>query len=274
MQASPLQWLAALLRRRRVAGYVPMAYSSRQMRFRGGSMRDWIVGHMVRRVDLWITISKEQRQLLIERWHVKPPVVVVPNRLALAERGPAPPQEPPAGALRVLFVGRFEANQKGLDWLCDRLRARADEWRGRLRFTFMGQGEVRPELLDLSRELGCAHASVRPWGDVRCAMTQADVLLLPSRFEGVPLVALEAAYHGLPVVASKEAGVAELLPPWCLFDFGDEAAMWRALDTLRDPARRAAALAYSRGRLEQAVSPTSFRRGVESVVRTLASMNR
>jgi glycosyltransferase involved in cell wall biosynthesis len=274
LQASPLQWLAAFLRRRQVAGYVPMAYSSRHMRFRGGSIRDWILGHVIRRVDLWITISKPQRQLLIERWGVKPPVLVVPNRLALLGQDFPPPREPDTGALRVLFAGRFDPNQKGLDWLCERLRARAQAWRGELSFTFMGQGKFRPELLRLSSELGEAHVKVHPWGDVRSAMAQADVLLLPSRFEGVPLVALEAIHYGLPVVASRDAGSPELLPPWCLFDFGDDAAMWAALKALQDPARRAAALAYSRTRLQQVLSPASFRREVGRIVSTLARMNR
>jgi glycosyltransferase involved in cell wall biosynthesis len=274
LQASPLQWLAAFLRRRQVVGYVPMAYSSRHMRFRGGSIRDWIVGYVVRRVDLWITISTRQRQLLIERWHVKRPVFVVPNRPVLPAQDVPPPRGGATGTLRVLFAGRFDANQKGLDWLCDCLRARADEWRGQFSFTFMGQGKFRPQLMRLSSELGYVHVAVRPWGDVRRAMTHADVLLLPSRFEGVPLVALEAAHYGLPVVASKDAGVSDLLPPWCLFDFGDDAVLWAAMKVLRDPARRAAALAFSRDRMRQMLSPESFHQGIRRIVAELARLSR
>jgi glycosyltransferase involved in cell wall biosynthesis len=176
--------------------------------------------------------------------------------------------------LRVLFAGRFDANQKGLDWLCDCLRARADEWRGQFSFTFMGQGKFRPQLMRLSSELGYVHVAVRPWGDVRRAMTHADVLLLPSRFEGVPLVALEAAHYGLPVVASKDAGVSDLLPPWCLFDFGDDAVLWAAMKVLRDPARRAAALAFSRDRMRQMLSPESFHQGIRRIVAELARLSR
>jgi glycosyltransferase involved in cell wall biosynthesis len=273
LQASPLQWVAAFLRGRQVAGYVPMAYSSRDMRFRGGQVRDWIVGQVVRRVDLWITISERQRQLLTERWHVKRPVFVVPNRLALLEEGNPPPPQPCKGPLRVLFAGRFDAHQKGLDWLSERLRERAGEWRGRLQFTFMGDGQFGLQLLRLASELGEAHVAVRPWGDVGRAMAQHDVLVLPSRFEGVPLVALEATHYGLPVVASKEAGVSALVPPWCLFSFGDEAAMWTALNALQDRDKRAVALACSRSRLQNVLSPSSFIREVERIVGALAGMS-
>jgi glycosyltransferase involved in cell wall biosynthesis len=270
---TPLRhWLAALLLRRRVAGYVPMAYSARRMRFRGGALRDWVAGHIVRRADLWITISARQRQLLTNRWQVSSPVLVVSNRLAILEREPAPPRAPAAGALRVLFAGRFDANQKGLDWLCARLRAHPAEWIGQLRFTFQGEGPFGPQLRRLSADLGRCHIDVRSWGEVDGAMDEADVLLLPSRFEGLPLIALQAAHRGLPVVASGDAGLAELLPPWCLFDFGDEAAMWAALKALRDPARRAQALAHSHGEMRRLLSAAAFRSEVDQVVDALARL--
>lgn len=272
LQHSLLQWLAAFLRRRRVAGYVPMAYSSRRMRFRGGSLRDWIAGQVIRRVDFWITISKEQRDLLVGQWQVEPPVFVVPNRVTFASEEARRRHRAAGEPLRVLFAGRFDANQKGLDWLCDRLRARRGEWTGRMRFLFKGQGGFEGELLRLREELGAAHVEVSPWGELAGVMAEADVLLLPSRYEGLPLVALEATHYGLPVVASRDAGVSELVAPSCLFDFGDEAAMWAALDALRDPALRAAALAYSRRRRRQSLSGTSFREEVDRVVAALARL--
>ena len=270
LQQSLLQWLAAFLRGRRVAGYVPMAYSSRHMRFRGGSMRDWIVGLVIRRVDLWITISKQQRDLLVAQWQVRPPVFVVPNRLALLEDDAPHARAVGDGPLRVLFAGRFDANQKGLDWLCDRLRARRERWRGRMRFTFKGEGAFQGELERLRADLGREQVEVQPWGEVGRAMGEADVLLLPSRYEGLPLVALEATHYGVPVVASRDAGVAEFVPPSSLFEFGDERAMWAALESLRDPARRTAALAHSRARLRQSLSAASFREEVDRVVAALA----
>jgi glycosyltransferase involved in cell wall biosynthesis len=270
LQAAPLQWLAAFLRRRRVAGYVPMVYSSRQMRFRGGSVRDWVVGHVIRRVDLWITISERQRELLIEQWRVKAPVFVLPNRLALLGQRTARKRAALDGPLKVLFAGRFDANQKGLDWLCERLRARRAEWSGVLHFTFKGQGRFQAELERLSAELGARHVEVAPWGDVGEAMAQADVLLLPSRFEGLPLIALEAIHYGVPVVASMEAGVCELVQGASLFDFGDEGAMWTALGALRDPAARASALAYSRRRVRQFLPPASVHRDLGRIVAAFA----
>lgn len=266
LQQSLVQCLAVLLRRRRIAGYTPMAYSSRRMGFRGGAVRDWLAGHVIRRVHTWITISHEQRDLLVEKWRIPPPVLVVPNRLARLECQAPGAREHAGAVLRVLFAGRFDANQKGLDWLCERLRASRGRWTGRIRFTFKGQGAYAAELVRLRREIGAEHIEVCPWGEVARAMAGADVLLLPSRYEGLPLVALEAAHYGVPVVASRHAGLADLVPASCLFGFGDEPAMWAALEALRDPARRAAALAYSRGRIELRLSAASFGQAVDRVV--------
>lgn len=272
LQSSPLQWLAAFLRGRRVAGYVPMTYSARHMRFRGGRVRDWLIGPLVRRVDVWITISERQRDLLVRQWGVRRPVFVVPNRLALLEDRPAPVRAAKGGRLRVLFFGRFDANQKGLDWLCGELRARRAQWPGRLRFAFHGEGAYGAELVRLSRELGARNVAVHGWSDAGRAMADADVLLIPSRFEGLPLVALEATHFGLPIVASREAGVSGFVAPSCLFRFGDAAAMWDALGALGDPAARAAAAAHARRRLRELLSPEGFAQELQRIVCAFAAM--
>jgi glycosyltransferase involved in cell wall biosynthesis len=273
LQILPGQWLAAFLRRRQAVCYVPMAYSCRHMGLRGGALRDWLVGRAIRHVDLWITITEQQRMLLTETWRFKAPVLVVPNRLALLEHE-FPDARPVGRPLRVLFAGRFDANQKGLQWLCDRLRARRDQWRGRFRFTFKGEGDFELALRRLSEELGREHVEVAPWGDIGEAARKADVLLLASRCEGLPLAALEAIHHGLPVVATRHAGLADFLLRPYLFDYGDDDGMWAALKALQDPARHAAALAYSRSRIDAVLSPAAYRDGIARIAGVLARMSR
>src|SRR5207245_11386771 len=60
-----------------------------------------------------------------------------------------------------------------------------------------------------------------------------DMLLIPSRFEGVPLVMLEAMSCGLRIVASDIDGMAENLPKSWLFPYEDSKAMINTLIRVR-----------------------------------------
>jgi glycosyltransferase involved in cell wall biosynthesis len=85
-----------------------------------------------------------------------------------------------------------------------------------------------------------------------------DVFALTSESEGMPLSVLEAWAAGLPVVASRVAGLPELIDPGrtgLLFEVGDDAALGRCLDDLVRDARRArrigeAARAHVRARYD------------------------
>jgi len=71
---------------------------------------------------------------------------------------------------------------------------------------------------------------VLPWSDNPAEIYAGiDMLWIPSRFEGVPLVMLEAMSCGLPVVASDVDGMAELLPEGWLYPSGNLRAM---IDTI------------------------------------------
>jgi len=71
--------------------------------------------------------------------------------------------------------------------------------------------------------------------DVPLLMRAADVLVFPSRYEAYGLVILEALASGLPVVAARTVGGAELVTPQCgvlLDDANDAAALADAVSSL------------------------------------------
>jgi glycosyltransferase involved in cell wall biosynthesis len=77
----------------------------------------------------------------------------------------------------------------------------------------VGEGPLRPRLEAEAAAAGVGDRVVFAGfrSDARALMGAADAVLLPSRSEGLPLVALEAAAAGAPVVASAVRGVRELL---------------------------------------------------------------
>ena len=89
----------------------------------------------------------------------------------------------------------------------------------------------------------------------------AALALVPSRYEEIlPLAALEAMAAGLPVVASRAGGLAELVPEPGLHPPGDVPAMAERIRALwRDAAAGEAALAIARERTAPAVIAAALR---------------
>jgi len=251
-------WLlaAAVLMRHRVWVYVPSAHSAQRMGYRWSAWRDRAIAPWLRRVEALITVDDGHAQTLREAWRVPAPVHCLPN---LPRLPPAPvraPVSPPGDApLRIGYVGRFDAHAKGLDWLAGLLRRRP-AWTVHCRWHFHGRGPAESMLLELASALGPQQVEVHPFAPLDDALAHCDVLLLPSRYEGVPLVALEATARGWPVVASWQAGVERLLPAASLFEFGDETGLRDALASLRTASARTAAVAHARER-QQALWPAS-----------------
>jgi glycosyltransferase involved in cell wall biosynthesis len=102
--------------------------------------------------------------------------------------------------------------QKAVDWLIS-VAPQFLEQLPAHDLVLIGEGPQRAELTALARRLGLSQRihflGWRP--DVRALMTTAELLLLPSRWEGMPNVMLEAMASSKPVVATRVAGVVELL---------------------------------------------------------------
>ncbi len=111
----------------------------------------------------------------------------------------------------ILFVGRL-APVKGLRVLLEAFAAAREKHPG-LRLTIVGDGEDRAHLEEMARPMGDA---VRFTGylsqeEVAEALANVDAFVLPSFAEGLPVVLMEALAAGKPAIASRVAGVAELI---------------------------------------------------------------
>ena len=106
----------------------------------------------------------------------------------------------------LLFVGRIRI-RKGIEVL---LHAMAEEARS-VRLLVAGDGEHRQAVEATSRALGLGDRVLflgrQSAGQVRALLTGARALVVPSTYEGMPLVILEAMEAGIPVVASAVSGI-------------------------------------------------------------------
>jgi len=97
----------------------------------------------------------------------------------------------------VVFVGRLEINNKGLDTLLEAI-GRMDG----IRLVVAGKGRDEGRLMEMARGLPVDFLGFVSEEEKRGLLSRAGVFVLPSRFEGWGIAVLEAAACGAPVVVS------------------------------------------------------------------------
>jgi glycosyltransferase involved in cell wall biosynthesis len=162
----------------------------------------------VRGADAVRTVST-QTTGLVEALGVEP-AAIFPSYVdaeAFLERPPAPLPERP----RAVFVGVLE-RYKAFDTLVDAWRHAAPLVPGAV-LHVVGDGSLRDRAESLCAELPAqTEWSTRLSADeVAAAMDAAWLVCLPSRSEGLPRVALEAACRGRAIVGGDRAGIPDVV---------------------------------------------------------------
>jgi glycosyltransferase involved in cell wall biosynthesis len=123
-----------------------------------------------------------------------------------------------------------------------------------------GDGVLRADLESQIRSSGLSN-SVKLLGkfdSVAKFLASADVFVLPSRWEGLPIALLEAMSAGLPVIATKVEGVDEVIVEGEQGLFvpveNPDALAWAILQLLRDPQMRGRMGAAAKQRLHDLYS--------------------
>jgi glycosyltransferase involved in cell wall biosynthesis len=186
-------------------------------------------------------------------------VVVIPNATDVAQVTSDKSQVSiaNAGPLPLLFVGRFAFN-KGLDVLLTVARRLVVEGRAELvRFQLAGDG---PLLEELKRDLPPNVELLGRVDDAQLNALYADcaALILPTRFEGMPTVVLEAMARAKPIIVSDVGASGELVNPHngYLLPPGDPEVLYQAVVAFagRTAEVRAKMGAYSFARVNELFS--------------------
>lgn len=129
------------------------------------------------------------------------------------------------------LIGRVEFNQKQHDFFMRELKKYHDQTVPVI-IHVIGDGPDLENLKKLVEELSLTGmVQFEGWiDDLTNWYQQLDMIVLPSRFEGVPVVMLEAMYWGIPVVASNTDGMKEMLPKKWLYPVGNGKEMFERID--------------------------------------------
>ncbi|ADB73192.1 glycosyltransferase [Geodermatophilus obscurus] len=214
-----------------------------------GPRIDRVVRFAARRLSAVVAVSEGSAREL-ERLVGLPPGAARVVCNGVPEPGSSDAVPLPSGRFVVGAVGRLD-RQKAFDVLVRAVAGLPD-----VHLVLVGDGPERAALEALVDELDLQQrVTMTGWStEAPALMRSLDVLAVPSRWEGLPLVVLEAMLAGIPVVATPVGGVPDTVrheQTGLLVPVDDTAGLTAALDRLaRDPAlrRRLAAAAADAAR--------------------------
>ena len=210
--------------------FIPMAHPMRVTGIRS-SLMNIITRYLYRQPSAFITISETAKQQLIN-WGVDAQInqafygldiskYEIQDKIEARQALGLGEQE-----YVIALIGRIQFCHKAQDFLVKtisyyRKTVKNNKW------LIVGDG---PDGDDLKLMINQAkledYVKIIPWRDNLSTIYSAiDMLIIPSRLEGRPIVMLEAMYYEIPIVASNIDGMAELLPKEWLFDVGDSSSM-------------------------------------------------
>ena len=112
----------------------------------------------------------------------------------------------------VVLVGNMHTDVKGHPWLIEAAPAVLKEF-PQTRFVFAGDGDSRPAFEQQAAKLGLQSnfMFLGRRSDIPDVLASCEIAVLPSRAEGLPNAVLEYMAAGLPAIASRVGGNAELV---------------------------------------------------------------
>lgn len=204
----------------------------------------------LRDADAVLCVSHYAARVLLDHYDVDAAKVHVVHNAVQVHAVPPPAVQAPATAARggrvieepiVLFLGRVTF-QKGPAWFLLAAARVLREMPG-VKFVVAGSGDLLPGMIEAAAALGIGR-QVHFTGFLRGADLErmygmADIYVMPSVSEPFGISPLEAAGRGVPVILSRQSGVAEVLPSAPQVNYWDvEGLAASMLALLRDPALR------------------------------------
>jgi glycosyltransferase involved in cell wall biosynthesis len=234
-----------------------------------GSLRGW------RRVLVFGGLRRAARVIVLGQcWRTNLTRLVAGLKLAVVPNAIEPGEAVEEGAPRgggVLFVGDLSETKRPEDLLVA-YAALPSAMRRAFPLTIVGGGDSqrRRTLIELAERLSVT-GQTRFLGAlthdaIETLMRHADLLVLPSRAEGMPLALLEAMRAALPAVTTRVGAIPEMVTDGTdavLVEAGDTLELTRAIRGLLadEPRRRQTGMA-ARARLESRFSVEVFRKSI------------
>jgi len=162
------------------------------------------------KIDVVLALSEAQKIELVHLYNIEPERIVIAgagynDRLFYIDT------KPPPNPVQIVYAGKL-SNAKGVPWFLRALHSIVSpSWQ--LHLLGSGSGDEKEYCLKLAKELG---EKVQIYGtlpqlSLAKIMRRSHILVLPSFFEGLPLVILEGLASGCRIVATDLPGTNEVI---------------------------------------------------------------
>lgn len=197
-----------------VVGYVPMYIDRSLTHGVIGKIYNCLLNSLGRAVDKYLTINKIQAVII--KKNLRRPTIYISNRIR--------PVTPPARSFgkRLIYVGRFDNQQKGLLDLLEKLDTPHNPYRELL---MIGDGPDREQIHAKATSLKLLKVEFPGWlsgTSLEDRLGSDDLLIMNSRWEGEPLVVREFAARGLMSISREITGVRGLIRKKFRFESNQE----------------------------------------------------
>lgn len=162
------------------------------------------------KIDVIMALSEAQKNEIIRLYNLAPEQIIIAgagynDRLFYIDT------KPPPNPVQIVYAGKL-SNAKGVPWFLRALHSIVSpSWQ--LHLLGSGSGDEKDYCIKLAKELG---EKVQIYGalpqlSLARIMRQSHILVLPSFFEGLPLVILEGLASGCRIVATDLPGTNEVI---------------------------------------------------------------
>jgi len=170
-------------------------------------------------------------------------------------------------------VGRLGEQKSPLDFV--RMAALVHAQNPQTNFVWAGSGPLENEAKKLSEELGVADSCrfIGEYNDIPALLRMMDCLVLPSLWEGFPIVLLEAMAGGVPIVATNIPGndeaVSSGINGWLVPPHDPAAMADKVISLLNDSAQASAFVEAGLVRIREEFTRTQMITAIQNIYQEL-----
>ena len=167
--------------------------------------QDILFKRYLNELDAYIVLTDYDKKLIQNNFTINP--IRIYNPLSFESK-----VKSDCNNKNIIFVGRLDEQQKGLDLLINVFKLVAEnneQWK----LTIVGDGPDKEKLMDEINKLNLKdRINIKPFtNDIQRHYIESSIFLSTSRWEGFGLVITEAMECGLPVIAFKNSGPQEII---------------------------------------------------------------